>query len=207
VTTGSNYNLTDAITLVETGYPPVTFNLASGVWDVTNIAAGLQSALNSNSPSASTYTVTFNNFTNKLSITSTIAFNFSNVNYNNRTYYGLGFNTQNFMNFSSTSGTSFTFPGVIDLGEKGFILIEIKELPSKNSGGLYTFLVSLSNISIVDNTFFEQYYENRNDMLADNSNSQTLVTQLTVSLRDNFGNPWQNQGGSTQLALRVRYGK
>lgn len=89
--TVNNFNLRDPITLEENGFPPVNVTLPAGIYNDANIAAALQTALNTASPAGNVYTVTVDSTNYTLTITAVgVTWRFINISVQNNTYYALG---------------------------------------------------------------------------------------------------------------------
>jgi len=104
-----------------------TATVTPGYYSSSTIAAAVKSALDTASGGHNTYTITYSSSTKKLSASASNAFYFEwSADTGNGCWRQLGF-TQG---TDTTSGTSVTFPNVIDLVGAHFITVEIRQAQS-----------------------------------------------------------------------------
>lgn len=195
------YNLEDPVVLEELGQPPLTLTFPPQIYTATNAAALIAAYLTLVSPSGATYTVTVNQDTLKVAITSTVQFRWLNLSPLNTTYYALGYNNvtpqpaQAFA-LTQTGAGSYDFLPVI-----GGILIRIKEMnnaPVGCNSVPYTFLIPTSSVS--RNVI--SYNANPSTAQVYKNSSGGAFASFSVELLQEDGRPLRLNGGITTMQLQ-----
>jgi len=196
----NNFTLQDRIFLTETGFGQIPITLPPAIYNDTNIAAALQTALNAATLAGNVYTVTIN--TTNLTITVTavgVTWRFEDVTNDNATYYGLGIATSRFPPLAAPA-LSFTF-GAYDLRPYDIIYVDMRNLNVNNitSGSdQFTFTLTCASVNsggvciYTAESFAHQYWVNT-----------TFATYgtLEIIIRDAYGHELPLRGGCTTLLL------
>lgn len=179
----STDRLNTVITLKENALPTTFLVIPDGTYDVTALCTMLSNLLTTGSPSGSTYTVTFDTATQKLTFTTTgptFQFLFGTGNVNNP-YYELGF--QYLVDTLAT--TALTAPNVVNLSGPPYCFIKLANLQHN--------IVNTRNIAanfkvnLTSQFGFIEYYTPNYSLENFHYIPQQTVTYLDVVLTDDNG--------------------
>lgn len=196
----NNYNLRSSITLEETGFPPITITLPPAIYNDSNIAADLQTALNAATLAGNVYTVTIDttNYTVRI-VAVGVTWRFINVDSSNDTYYALGVASSRIPPLA-TPALAFTFGGY-DLRPYDLIYIDIDDNSGGNlSSGNRTATFTLTCASVNSGGIATYKTENDSHQYWVNTVEKTYA-RLHVTLRDSYGAQIPLRAGSTTLLL------
>ena len=196
----NNYNLRSSITLEETGFPPITITLPPAIYNDSNIAAALQTALNAATLAGNVYTVTIDttNYTVRV-VAVGVTWRFINVDSSNDTYYALGISPTRIPPLA-TPALAFTF-GAYDLRPYDIIYIDIEDMLNGNLSTGYrtaTFTLTCTNVNSGGIATFQTNSDSNQFWV---NTMGRVYGKLTITLRDSYGTRLPLRGGSTNLLL------
>lgn len=198
----NNYNLTDAMTLEETGFPDVAVTLPPGIYNDTNIAAALGAALTAASPAGNVYTVTLDTTNFTVTITAVgVTWRFTSVVASNNTYYALGC-CNTVAPPLTPLALSHTY-GAYDFRPYDVLYLRVAEfsqmnLSSTRGYGGATFVLTCSSVNsggvaiFTANSYDNQFWVNAQNV---------TISQLSVQITDSRGKVIPLRAGATSILL------
>lgn len=186
------YNLYDSITFEEQlGGGPVTITLPDGIYRIfddpaSNFQPALKLILDTNSPNGLTYTVTFNETTQKITVSSTGNFRFLNIDpLTNITYRSMGYNATNLPVTQAFAASQVSTGSVNFLaGISNGIRVRIKNLPyvgeSSTNNNYFTFM--LTNLEIIGG------FINGKTPYPYKYSGNLFISEFDIELLDDMGN-------------------
>lgn len=196
----NNYTLQETIYLEETGGPVIPVTLPPAIYNDTNLAAALQTALNAATLAGNVYTVTIDTTNYTITVTAVgVTWRFTRVSSDNATYYGLGVATSRVPPIA-TPALSFTF-GAYDLRPYDIIYVDVQGFQNSNitsGSNQFTFTLTCASVNsggvcnYTTESFAHQYWVNT-----------TFATfgKLQFIIRDAYGHELPLRGGCTTLLL------
>lgn len=185
------------ITLHETGYSNVDVVIPPGSYDITYLCTLLGNLLTASSPSTSTYTVSYDQYTNKLTFNTSgpqFQFLFSTGNINNP-YVELGF----VYDTDTTLTTSLTAPNCFNLSGVPYVLLKLSNLQHN--------IVNTRNVSAnfkinMESQFgYVQYYTPQTVLENFHYIPEQTITYLDVTISDDNGVPVNLNGAEISFTL------